>query len=128
MLALTGTLLFSIKPVFVKLAFQYGGDAVSIMTLRAMSSFSSLQLNTMNEELVTIGVLLGIFCTVIPSYLIAAIMARLDPAHLTLVSNIGHAMTALYAIFILNESFTWVHALGMLLTVFLVVMINRFKS
>lgn len=38
MFALAGTLLFSIKPVFVKLAYQYGGDAVSIMTLRAMSS------------------------------------------------------------------------------------------
>ena len=91
-------------------------------------SFSSLQLSSMNNELITIGVLLGIFCTVIPSYLIAAAMARLNPAHLSLVSNIGPAMTALCAIFILDEAFTWFHALGMVLTTVSVVMINRFKS
>ena len=38
LLALAGCLLFSIKPVLIKIAYQYGGDATSIMALRAFSS------------------------------------------------------------------------------------------
>ncbi len=117
----------SIAKLGSKLFTSIGMGSAGIAILIHLS-FSSLQLNTMSEELITIGVLLGIFCTVIPSYLIAAAMARLDPAHLSLVSNIGPAMTALCAIFILDESFTWFHALGMMLTIVSVVMINRFKS
>lgn len=37
-LALIGTVLFSVKPILIKLAYQYGGDAVTIMSLRAISS------------------------------------------------------------------------------------------
>lgn len=37
-LALAGCILFSIKPILIKIAYQYGGDATSIMTLRAFSS------------------------------------------------------------------------------------------
>ncbi len=36
--ALIGTLLFSIKPVLIKLAYAAGGDATAIMSLRAASS------------------------------------------------------------------------------------------
>ncbi|GAK83128.1 metabolite transporter (DMT) superfamily [Vibrio ponticus] len=36
--AFIGCLLFSLKPILVKLAYQAGGDAASIMALRAMSS------------------------------------------------------------------------------------------
>ncbi len=36
--ALIGTLLFSIKPVLIKLAYTAGGDATTIMSLRAASS------------------------------------------------------------------------------------------
>lgn len=36
--ALVGTALFSIKPIFIKIAYQYGGDATTIMSLRALSS------------------------------------------------------------------------------------------
>ncbi|MGR5113134.1 EamA family transporter, partial [Vibrio jasicida] len=56
---------------------------------------------------------------------IAAAMARLNPAQLSLVSNVGPAMTARCAILILGESFTWFHAVGMTLTILSVVMINR---
>ncbi|PKF50356.1 EamA family transporter, partial [Enterovibrio nigricans] len=36
--ALIGTALFSMKPVLIKLAYALGGDATSIMSLRAVSS------------------------------------------------------------------------------------------
>ncbi|MCL1127598.1 DMT family transporter [Shewanella surugensis] len=38
MLAFIGTLLFSLKPIFVKLAYQYPVDSVTLMTLRMLFS------------------------------------------------------------------------------------------
>jgi drug/metabolite transporter (DMT)-like permease len=70
---------------------------------------------------------LGIFCTVVPSYLIAAAMARLSPTQLSLTSNIGPAITAISAVVILDEVFTLWHALGMTLVVFSVYTMNRNK-
>lgn len=38
MFALTATVLFSIKPVLIKFSYQYGGDVLSIMAIRAAFS------------------------------------------------------------------------------------------
>jgi drug/metabolite transporter (DMT)-like permease len=108
--------------IFTSIGMGSAGVAILVHLV-----FSDLDLQTLSHELIIIGVLLGLFCTVIPSYLIAAAMARLNPAHLSLVSNVGPAMTALCAILILGESFTWFHAVGMTLTILSVVMINRNK-
>ena len=108
--------------IFTSIGMGSAGVAILIHL-----SFSELELHTMGKELIIVGVLLGLFCTVIPSYLIAAAMARLHPAHLSLVSNVGPAMTALCAIVILGEAFTWYHAIGMVLTIASVVVINRSK-
>lgn len=88
---------------------------------------SGAQVEQWSFELIVIGVLLGIFCTVLPSYLIAAAMARLSPTQLSLTSNIGPAITAVAAVFILGEEFTFWHAIGMTLVVFSVVAMNRKK-
>lgn len=88
---------------------------------------SGAQIEQWSSELIIIGVLLGIFCTVLPSYLIAAAMARLSPAQLSLTSNIGPAITAIAAVIVLGEEFTFWHAIGMSLVVFSVVTMNRRK-
>ncbi|WP_394210008.1 DMT family transporter [Enterovibrio calviensis] len=79
----------------------------------------------MSNELVLIGVAMGIFCTVLPSYFIAAAMARLTPSTLSLTSNIGPAITALFAIILLDETFTVFHGIGMCLVVYAVVRMNK---
>lgn len=79
-----------------------------------------------SAELITIGVALGLFCTVLPSYFVAAAMARLSSTELSLANNFGPAVTA--AVLILGELFTIWHAIGMLLVIFSVAMINRTKK
>ncbi|WP_459782951.1 EamA family transporter, partial [Photobacterium sp. R1] len=67
--------------------------------------WSGVQLRTISLDLALLGVVLGFFCTVLPSYLIAAAMARLTPSAVSLTSNIGPAMTTIFAITLLDESF-----------------------
>ncbi|WP_052771885.1 DMT family transporter [Vibrio mexicanus] len=78
-----------------------------------------------SAELVTIGVLLGIFCTVIPSYLISAAMARLTPSELSLSSNVGPLITAIFAVTILDEPFGIYHIIGMVLVIYSVYKVNQ---
>ncbi|MBW3695965.1 DMT family transporter [Vibrio sp. T187] len=78
---------------------------------------SGLDMTSLNQELVILGVALGIFCTVLPSYFVAAAMARLTPSLLSLTSNIGPVITAIFAIAILGEPFTMFHAAGMTLVI-----------
>ncbi|WP_120511199.1 DMT family transporter [Photobacterium salinisoli] len=87
--------------------------------------WSRVQLSTISLDLALLGVILGFFCTVLPSYLIAAAMARLTPSAVSLTSNIGPAMTAIFAITLLDESFTIYHLIGIALVVFAVIQVNR---
>lgn len=81
----------------------------------------------MPNELIWIGLAMGLFCTVLPSYLMTAAMARLTPSVLSLTSNIGPAITALLAITLIDETFTIWHGVGMILVVYAVVRINNRK-
>ncbi|WP_081669316.1 DMT family transporter [Photobacterium halotolerans] len=87
--------------------------------------WSGAQLSTISLDLALLGIALGFFCTVLPSYLIAAAMARLTPSAVSLTSNIGPAMTAVFAITLLDESFTVYHLIGITLVVFAVIQVNR---
>ncbi|MEF1289192.1 DMT family transporter [Vibrio sp. M260118] len=88
-------------------------------------SLSGADISTWSLELVTTGILLGIFCTVLPSYLVAAAMARLTPTTLSLTSNVGPAITAGLAVVVLDEVFTLWHALGLVLVIASVYTLNK---
>ncbi|KJY84593.1 permease of the drug/metabolite transporter (DMT) superfamily [Vibrio galatheae] len=88
-------------------------------------SLSESDISTWSQQLVTTGIVLGIFCTVLPSYLVAAAMARLTPTTLSLTSNIGPAITAGVAVIVLDEVFTAWHAIGLILVVLSVYTLNR---
>ncbi len=89
---------------------------------------SGVRISEWSYELITIGVILGIVCTVLPSYFVAAGMARLTPTQLSLTNNAGPAITAAFAVLLLGEMFTIWHAIGMILVIFSVVIINRSKN
>ncbi|WP_194435693.1 DMT family transporter [Vibrio fluminensis] len=89
---------------------------------------SGAQVTEWSSELIVIGVILGIVCTVLPSYFVAAGMARLSPTQLSLTNNAGPAITAIFAVLILGELFTIWHGIGLVLVIFSVIMINRSKS
>ncbi|NRF62067.1 DMT family transporter [Vibrio coralliilyticus] len=109
--------------LFTSIGMGSAGVAIVIHLL-----LSQAEIYSWSSELITIGVTLGIFCTVVPSYLIAAAMARLTPTQLSLTSNIGPAITAISAVLVLGEAFTVWHAMGMTLVVFSVYLLNKPKT
>ncbi|MGR5285161.1 DMT family transporter [Vibrio maritimus] len=89
-----------------------GSAGVAILIQLAVSSAS---MSSWSFELVVLGVLLGIFCTVLPSYFVAAGMARLTATELSITSNIGPGVTAIMAVLVLSEAFTVYHFVGLCL-------------
>jgi len=132
-LAITSALVFafylvSSKPLISHLgsslftSIGMGSAGLAILVHLSLSNTSPADWST---ELIIIGVLLGVFCTVLPSYLMAAAMARLTPTTLSLSNNIGPAITAVFAVIVLDELFTIWHAIGMILVVTSVYTLNK---
>ncbi len=105
--------------------FTSVGMASAGLAIMVQHAYHDVDIMSLNPKLIGIGITMGIFCTVLPSYFMAAAMARLTPSILSVTSNIGPSITALFAITILNESFTLYHALGMGLVIFSVWRINK---
>ncbi|CCN71542.1 DMT family transporter [Vibrio nigripulchritudo] len=105
--------------------FNSVGMASAGLAIMGQHVYQGIELSTLSPQLIALGITLGVFCTVVPSYFMAAAMARLTPSVLSITSNIGPSITALFAITILNEAFTVYHAIGMMLVVFSVWRINR---
>ncbi|WP_318502316.1 DMT family transporter [Photobacterium leiognathi] len=89
------------------------------------SQWQGINVITLDPQLVGLGIALGIFCTVLPSFFVAAAMQKLTPSQLSLTSNVGPAITAVFAITILSEPFTWFHAIGMVFVVYSVVSMKK---
>ncbi|WP_181318036.1 DMT family transporter [Photobacterium leiognathi] len=89
------------------------------------SQWQSINVITLDPQLIGLGIALGIFCTVLPSFFVAAAMQKLTPSQLSLTSNVGPAITAVFAITILSEPFTWFHAIGMVFVVYSVVSMKK---
>ncbi|WP_305837963.1 DMT family transporter [Photobacterium leiognathi] len=89
------------------------------------SQWQGIDVITLDPQLIGLGIALGIFCTVLPSFFVAAAMQKLTPSQLSLTSNVGPAITAVFAITILSEPFTWFHAVGMVFVVYSVVSMKK---
>ncbi|EGA65816.1 DMT family transporter [Vibrio brasiliensis] len=106
--------------LFTSIGMGCAGIAILVHLL-----VSGSEVSQWSPALIVTGIILGIFCTVLPSYLIAAAMARLTPTTLSLTSNIGPAVTAGLAIVVLDELFTVWHAIGLILVIVSVYALNR---
>ncbi|WP_318495499.1 DMT family transporter [Photobacterium leiognathi] len=89
------------------------------------SQWQGINVIALDPQLIGLGIALGIFCTVLPSFFVAAAMQKLTPSQLSLTSNVGPAITAVFAITILSEPFTWFHAVGMVFVVYSVVSMKK---
>ncbi|CBL44574.1 Integral membrane protein DUF6 [gamma proteobacterium HdN1] len=78
-------------------------------------------------ELLVISAIIAVFCTVLPTFLMAWGIKLLGAPRAALVGTVGPMLTILLAYFILGEEFTWVHAVGMLMVVIAVSFIGRQK-
>lgn len=72
-----------------------------------------------------IALMLAVIATVIPSLLIGEAIARIGPRAVSVTGGIGPVFTTLVAVLALNEPFTPVHAVGMLLVVGGIVFLSR---
>lgn len=59
-----------------------------------------------------IGLTLGIFGTVLPSFLLNGGIARIGARATSSTASFGPVVTIVLAVFVLGEAFTWIHALG----------------
>lgn len=67
-------------------------------------------------------IMLVIFSTIIPSYMMAESLDRLQASEVGLVGMLGPVFTIAFAIYLLNEPFTLLIAIGMLMIIFGVMM------
>ncbi|MCL9775770.1 DMT family transporter [Vibrio methylphosphonaticus] len=119
------------KPVISQLgstAFTSIGMGSAGLAILVHLQWSDTDVTQWSIELVSLGLALGVVCTVIPSYLMAGAMARLTATEFSLTANVGPVITAIAAVTVLGESFTIFHALGMLLVIISVYWMTKPKS
>lgn len=98
----------------------FTGLAMSISSIfvlvhfAAFNDFSNLQVSNMAWVWL---ILLAIFSTVIPSFMISEAIRRIGPAQTGIIGSLGPIMTMGLAIWILSEPFTVWHAIGMLFVI-----------
>ncbi|MFT7682225.1 MAG: drug/metabolite transporter (DMT)-like permease [Moritella dasanensis] len=71
-----------------------------------------------------ISLWLAIGCTVIPSFLMSEGIARVGPEQASIVGGSGPVLTALMAVFLLGETFTIYHFLGMSMVIVAIVWLS----
>jgi drug/metabolite transporter (DMT)-like permease len=64
-----------------------------------------------------LALVLAIFCTVIPSFMIAAAIGRIGPGPTSAVGGVGPVVAAWAAVVVLHEPFGWPHLVAMVLTI-----------
>ncbi|MDC0610594.1 DMT family transporter [Vibrio sp.] len=124
------TYLILSKSIITKMGsdlFTSIGMSSAAVVIMVQYYFHGIPFDQMSSKLIWIGIATGIFCTVLPSYFMAAAMARLSPSVMGLSGNIGPVTTTVFAIIILNEQFTVYHFIGMSLVIWSVVRLKRKK-
>lgn len=71
---------------------------------------------------------IAIFCTVIPTFFTTAAIDRIGSSKTGITSMIGPGFTSIFAVLVLNESFTVFHLLGIALTIFGVWVLSSSKN
>jgi len=88
-------------------------------------SIASPAVNTTSLLLI---LFIAIFCTVIPTFFTTAAVARIGPDRTGILAMVGPAFTSFFAVFIINETFTIYHCIGIILSVIGVASLNRKKN
>jgi drug/metabolite transporter (DMT)-like permease len=73
-------------------------------------------------------IMLAIFSTVIPSFMLAEAISKIGPAQTGVIGTLGPVVTILLAVWFLNESFTLYHAAGIALVIAGVTVLGRGNS
>ena len=92
------------------------GSAAGTILLHSVITAGMGEFPPFTPEIITYGIILAVFCTAMPSFLLSEGIARLGPGPASAVGNAGPVATALLAVVVLNEAFGWPHAIALVLT------------
>lgn len=109
--------LFS-KKVILKLgSLRFTAAAMSVSSLFALCLYANTldfsQLHITNYAWMWV-IMLALFSTVIPSFMISEAIARIGPASTGIVGSLGPVMTIALAAIVLNEAFNQYHLIGII--------------
>ncbi|MAI91431.1 DMT family transporter [Ponticaulis sp.] len=101
------------SPLFTSIAMSAAGVSILIHSsitvgMGDMPEFSPL--------ILTYGVILAIFCTALPSFMLSEAISRLGPGPTSAIGNVGPVATSVLAVIVLNENFGWPHAGALILS------------
>ena len=116
-------------PIFTALAM--GGAGVAIIIHYGILVGIGAQTPVWTLEIWGLGAFLAIFCTVIAALMMNEGVSRIGPGLASATGGVGPAVTAIFAVLILDEPFGWQHAVALCLTVggvLLLVQIRRTKA
>lgn len=102
--------------------------AASIGILTQFGITHGFQPTGLNTKALWLIVAIAIFCTVIPTFLTTAAVARIGASNTGIVAMVGPGITSLVAVYVLDESFTTFHLAGIALTVFGIAILQKKKS
>ncbi|WMP16124.1 DMT family transporter [Thiothrix lacustris] len=71
------------------------------------------------------AILLSVFSTVLPSFMISEAIARIGAAKTSIVGTVGPVFTILLAVWLLGEPFGWFHLAGMVLVMYGVSLLRK---
>lgn len=92
------------------------GCAALTILVHSAATASAGHMPAFTPDIIMLGVVLAIVCTVLPSFLLSEGIARLGPGPASAIGNAGPVATAILAVFLLNEAFGWPHAAALVLT------------
>ncbi len=104
------------------------GSAAGTILVHTVITASAGDIPAFTPDIIMYGVILAVFCTAMPSFLLSEGIARLGPGPASAVGNAGPVATALLAVVVLNEAFGWPHALALVLTSIGVSLLGSGKS
>ncbi len=101
--------------------------SASIAILSHYSLTQSISQPNVNQTALFWVFIIAIFCTVIPSFFTTSAVARIGSDKTGIVAMVGPGFTSVFAVTILNESFTAFHLAGIVITIFGVWILGRSK-
>jgi len=99
--------------------------SASIGILIHYSITHSVTAPDVNSTALWLILIIAIFCTVIPTFFTTAAVARIGADRTGIVAMVGPGFTSIFAVWILSESFTIYHLIGIIITVAGVATLNR---
>lgn len=96
----------------------------SVITLIHFLSVESLATLIIPMPAFWLVFIMAMLTTVLPSFMLAAAISRIGPAKTAITGTIGPAMTSIFAVFLLDEFFGWPQAIGLVLVVAAVMMMQ----